>query len=56
MTSPWLASGTVTTSSLTGSSRIGVAVRHRVLEPERAGHLEAHLGGVDGVVLAVEAP
>ena len=34
MMSPWFASGTITTSSLTGSSRIGAGLRHRVLEAD----------------------
>ena len=42
MMSPWLASGTVTTSSLTGSSRIGLGLRHRVAEaPSTAAVLNA---------------
>ena len=55
MMSPWLASGTVTTSSLTGSSRIGIRLGERVAQPHRRRGLERHLGAVDGVVLAVEA-
>ena len=53
--SPWFASGTVTTSSLTGSSRIGSAFASASLKPDRRRGLERHLGAVDGVVLAVEA-
>ena len=55
MTSPWWAAGTVTSSSLIGSSRTGSALAMASLKPMRAGHLEAHLRRVDRVVLAVEA-
>ena len=34
MMSPWFASGTVTTSSLIGSSRIGAGLGHRLLEAD----------------------
>ena len=54
ITSPWYASGTVTSSSETGSSRTGAGLGHRLAEAERAGHLEAHLRAVDRVELAVE--
>ncbi len=53
--SPWLTSGTTTTSSLTGSSSTGSGVRERVAQTHRGRGLERHLGAVDGVVLAVEA-
>ena len=55
MMSPWFASGTVTTSSLTGSSRIGLAFASASASPIDGRGLERHLGAVDGVVLAVEA-
>ena len=55
MMSPWFASGTVTTSSLTGSSSIGFAFASASLQAHRRRGLERHLGAVDGVVLAVEA-
>ncbi len=41
MMSPWLASGTVTTSSLTGSSRIGPAAASASLNPCDAAVLNA---------------
>ena len=55
MMSPWLASGTVTTSSLIGSSRIGPALAIASLNPSEPAILKLISERSTGVVLAVEA-
>ena len=48
-------SGTVTSSWRDRLEQHGCGLGHGVPEAEAPRHLEAHLGAVDGVVLAVEA-
>ena len=54
LTAPTASSGTVTSTSMIGSSSTGPALLVGLLEGHRAGDLEGHLGGVDGVVRAVD--
>ena len=53
MTSPTASSGTLSVTSMIGSSSTAPACCQRLLHRDRAGHLERHLAGVDRVVAAV---